>query len=138
MGLVETREQVTENIRVLYDALNKDTRDTAIDILCKGLVFVVDIIDNKLYIAPSKFIGYIGQRISDRGRGHGSYTKARQMKLGYQLLVKEGDNKELYKALMDIRSRMVDTFGRKLSNASISFLIAPGITIEQVLTLKTF
>ncbi|MCQ2117825.1 MAG: AAA family ATPase [Bacteroidales bacterium] len=59
---ITSKEDVVENIKTLYGYLdNTDDADTykwASGILKNGKIYVVEVIDSKLYFAPSRFVGY--------------------------------------------------------------------------------
>ena len=60
---IETREDVIENIQTIYSYLNneqdEDSRIWAIGRLTQGKNYVIEIIDDTVYFAPSRFVGYI-------------------------------------------------------------------------------
>lgn len=72
---IETRENVLENIKTLYSYL-EDTTDAntykwATGILKNGRIYVAEIIDSKLYFAPSRFIGYKSNTVQKHQSNHG-------------------------------------------------------------------
>lgn len=72
---IETRDDVIENIKTLYSYLN-DTTDSGIykwasGILKNGRIYVAEIIDSKLYFAPSRFIGYKDNTAEKHRDNHG-------------------------------------------------------------------
>ena len=70
---ITSKEDVVENIKTLYGYLgNPDDAETykwATGILKNGRIYVVEVIDSKLYFAPSRFVGY-KKNTADKHREH--------------------------------------------------------------------
>lgn len=60
---IQDREDVIDNIKTLYAYLRgddgTDSRDWAIDRMVNGRNYVVELIDDRVYFAPSRFVGYM-------------------------------------------------------------------------------
>ena len=85
---IETRNDVIQNIKALYSYLEGEDDDScrwATNILKNGHNYVVEIIDNHICFAPSRFVGY-KENTKDKNQqspGNGFQTD-RVLKLFYR------------------------------------------------------
>lgn len=77
---VQNRENVIDNIKTLYAYLRgndgTDSRDWAIDRMVNGRNYVVEVIDDKVCFAPSRFVGYMSntREKHEANPGNGTQT----------------------------------------------------------------
>lgn len=91
---IETREDVIENIQTIYSYLNneqdEDSRIWAIGRLTQGKNYVIEIIDDTVYFAPSRFVGYIKNTKEKHEENHGDGTQTdKKIKEYYQKIEDE-------------------------------------------------
>lgn len=77
--IIQSREDVIANVRTLYSYLNGDegqeSKEWAIDKMKRGKNYVVEIIDDKICFAPSRFAGYIDNTKDKHEENHGDGTQ---------------------------------------------------------------
>lgn len=125
---IETREDIISNIETLYSYLHGDSGDEcmlwAVDRLKRGKNMVVEVINNHIFFAPSRFVGYINNTKDKHEENHGNGT--------------DTDNvlKEFYNKIQD--GRLDAVLQRELSkynesSAEKSYWIHKDTTIEEIL-----
>lgn len=72
---IKNREDIITNIKTLYSYLNGEQSDEyknwAIEKMARGKNFVVEIINSKIYFAPSRFVGYRNNTKEKHEENHG-------------------------------------------------------------------
>ena len=75
---IETREDIISNIETLYSYLHGDSGKEsmlwAVDRLKRGKNMVVEVINNHIFFAPSRFVGYINNTKDKHEENHGTDT----------------------------------------------------------------
>ena len=128
---IECRRDVQENILTLYSYLQNEAeehhREWAKERLSQGRNFVVEVIDGKLYFAPSRFVGYKQNSLEkheDNSDKSGTDTD-RELKRFYKLI--------------DVESSLDDYFIETLAQygktkTSWKFWIPKDSNIEEILS----
>lgn len=125
---IETREDIISNIETLNSYLHGDSGEEcmlwAVDRLKRGKNMVVEVINNHIFFAPSRFVGYINNTKDKHEENHGNGT--------------DTDNvlKEFYNKIQD--GRLDAVLQRELSkynesSAEKSYWIHKDTTIEEIL-----
>lgn len=125
---IETREDIISNIETLYSYLHGDSGEEsmlwAVDRLKRGKNMVVEVINNHIFFAPSRFVGYINNTKDKHEENHGNGT--------------DTDNvlKEFYNKIQD--GRLDAVFQRELSkynesSAEKRYWIHKDTTVEEIL-----
>lgn len=126
---ITSKEDVVENIKTLYGYLgNPDDAETykwATGILKNGRIYVVEVIDSKLYFAPSRFVGYKKNTADKHRENHGDGNQTNDKLVEY------------YQKVQD--ERLDAAFRRVLENYDLSsgdkkYWIPKDMTIEQLLS----
>lgn len=126
---IETREDVIQNVKTLYSYLNNekdsDSYEWATDILRRGKIYVVEIIDSHVCFTPIRFAGYMNNTIEKHQDNHGDGTKTK------------GVLKKLYQEVEDER---LDSLFQKelalygLSSGEKKYWIPNDTTVEDILS----
>lgn len=125
---IETREDIISNIETLYSYLHGDSGEEsmlwAVDRMKRGKNMVVEVINNHISFAPSRFVGYINNTKDKHKENHGNGT--------------DTDNvlKEYYNKIQD--GRLDAVLQRELakyneSSAEKSYWINKDTNVEEVL-----
>lgn len=72
---IESRSDVIQNIKTLYAYLSDNDDDTvkwASSLLKNGRNYVIEVLDNHVFFAPSRFVGYKDNTIEKHQRHHGN------------------------------------------------------------------
>ena len=72
---IESRSDVIQNIKTLYAYLSDSDDDTvkwASSLLKNGRNYVIEVLDNHVFFAPSRFVGYKDNTIEKHQRHHGN------------------------------------------------------------------
>ena len=90
---ITSKEDVVENIKTLYGYLgNPDDAETykwATGILKNGRIYVVEVIDSKLYFAPSRFVGYKKNTADKHRENHGDGNQTNDKLVEYYQKVQD-------------------------------------------------
>ena len=128
---IQFREDVIVNVRTLYTYLSgtegEDSKTWAIDKMKRGKNFVVEIIDDKVCFAPSRFVGYINNTKDKHEENHGDGTQTDD--LMPQFYTKVSDER-LDKAFQ----MAIEPFG--ITTGPKKFWIPIGTTVEDVVSLN--
>lgn len=129
--VIQFREDVIANVRTLYSYLNgekgEDSKTWAIDKMKRGKNFVVEIIDDRICFAPSRFVGYVNNTIDKHEENHGDGTQTDDLML--QFYTKVSDER-----LDRVFQEAIEPFG--ISTGSKKYWIPLGMTVEDVLSKK--
>lgn len=91
---IETREDIISNIETLYSYLHgesgEDCKSWAINRLKRGKNMVVEVLDNHICFAPSRFVGYISNTKDKHEENHGDGTDTDNVLKKYYTKVKDG------------------------------------------------
>lgn len=91
---IETREDIISNIETLYSYLHgesgEDCKSWAIKRLKRGKNMVVEVLDNHICFAPSRFVGYISNTKDKHEENHGDGTDTDNVLKEYYTKVKDG------------------------------------------------
>ena len=130
--LIETREDVIENIKTLYSYLNNksdnDSFEWAKERLSKGKNYVVEIVDSHICFAPSRFVGYKKNSKEKHSENPGDGKKTDEKLEKYYINVQdERLNERLDKQFQsEIRQ-----YG--LSSGSKKYFISKDMTVDEIL-----
>ena len=72
---IESRSDVIQNIKTLYAYLSDSDDDVvnwASSLLKNGRNYVIEVLDNHVFFAPSRFVGYKDNSIEKHQRHHGN------------------------------------------------------------------
>ena len=130
---ITTREEVLENIETLYSYMDNpndaDTYEWASGILKNGRIYITDIIDSKLYFAPSRFVGYTENTVDKHKAdpGHGTQTNNKLTKF--------------YREVQDVRldaafQTMLSKYG--LESSEKKYWIPKDMTVEQLFAASNY
>ena len=90
---ITSKEDVVKNIKTLYSYLgNTDDAETykwATGILKNGRIYVAEIIDSKLYFAPSRFVGYKDNTAEKHQDNHGDGNQTNDKLVEYYQKVQD-------------------------------------------------
>ncbi len=125
---IETRNDVIKNIKTLYSYLegkNDDSCRWAANILKNGKNYVIEIIDNHICFAPSRFVGYKDNTKDKHQQSHGNGTQT------------DSVLKLFYRKVQD--DRLDDVFQKELARFELTagskkYWIPNGLTIEEILS----
>ena len=97
--LITSREDIILNIKTLYSYLNgemgSDYKTWAVEKMTRGKNYIVEVIDSKIYFAPSRFVGYVNNTKDKHEENHGDGTQTdNEMKNYYQKV--EDDRLDLF------------------------------------------
>lgn len=91
---IETREDIISNIETLYSYLHGDSGKEsmlwAVDRLKRGKNMVVEVINNHIFFAPSRFVGYINNTKDKHEENHGNGTDTDNVLKEYYNKIQEG------------------------------------------------
>lgn len=91
---IENREDVISNIETLYSYLHgksgEDNMQWAVDKLKRGKNMVVEVIDNHICFAPSRFVGYLNNTREKHDENHGDGTDTDNVLKMYYNKVQDG------------------------------------------------
>ena len=129
MITITSKEDVVENIKTLYGYLdNTDDAETykwASGILKNGRIYVVEVIDSKLYFAPSRFVGY-KQNTADKHReNHGDGNQTNDKLVEYYQKVQDERLDAAFRSVLE---------NYDLSSGDKKYWIPKDMTIEQLLS----
>ena len=117
------------NVRTLYSYLSGEdgieSKAWAIDKMKRGKNFVVEIIDDKICFAPSRFVGYVNNTIDKHEENHGDGTQTDNLML--QFYTKVTDER-----LEQVFQEAIEPF--EISTGSKKYWIPLGMTVEDVLS----
>lgn len=126
---ITSKEDVVENIKTLYGYLgNPDDAETykwATGILKNGRIYVVEVIDSKLYFAPSRFVGYKKNTADKHRENHGDGNQTNDKLVEYYQKVQD---ERLDAAFQSVLERY------DLSSGDKKYWIPRGMTIEDILS----
>ena len=125
--LITSREDIILNIKTLYSYLNgemgSDYKTWAVEKMTRGKNYIVEVIDSKIYFAPSRFVGYVNNTKDKHEENHGDGTQTdNEMKNYYQKV--EDDRLDLF-------------FQKELSQYGVSsskkkYWIQKDITVDEI------
>lgn len=125
---IENRENIISNIETLYSYLHgesgEDYTSWAIGRLKRGKNMVVEIIDNHICFAPSRFVGYIANTKDKHEANHGDGTDTDNVLKEYYTKVKDGK-------LDDVLQKELAKYGE--TSAEKCFWIPKETNIDDIL-----
>lgn len=126
---ITSKEDVIENIRTLYAYLentnDSSTYNWATSILKNGRIYVAEIIDSRLYFAPSRFVGYKNNTIEKHQVNHGDGNQTNDRLSEYY--------QKIQSEKLDIAfQNMLERYN--LSSGKKKFWIPKDMTIEQLIS----
>ena len=90
---ITSKEDVVKNIKTLYSYLGNthdaETYKWATGILKNGRIYVAEIIDSKLYFAPSRFVGYKDNTAENHQDNHGDGNQTNDKLVEYYQKVQD-------------------------------------------------
>lgn len=126
---ITSKEDVVENIKTLYGYLgNPDDADTykwATGILKNGRIYVVEVIDSKLYFAPSRFVGYKKNTADKHRENHGDGNQTNDKLVEYYQKVQDERLDAAFQSVLEQYD---------LSSGDKKYWIPKDMTIEQLLS----
>ena len=126
---ITSKEDVVENIKTLYGYLgNTDDADTykwASGILKNGRIYVVEVIDSKLYFAPSRFVGYKKNTADKHRENHGDGNQTNDKLVEYYQKVQDERLDAAFRSVLE---------NYDLSSGDKKYWIPKDMTIEQLLS----
>ena len=129
--IIKTRDDVIANVRTLYSYLSgvegEGSKAWAIDKMKRGKNFVVEIIDDRICFAPSRFVGYVNNTIDKHEENHGDGTQTDD--LMPQFYTKVSDER-----LDRVFQEAIEPFG--IRTGSKKYWIPLGMTVEDILSKK--
>lgn len=91
---IETREDIISNIETLYSYLHGDSGEKsmlwAVDRLKLGKNMVVEVINNHIFFAPSRFVGYINNTKDKHEKNHGNGNDTDNVLKDYYNKIQDG------------------------------------------------
>lgn len=91
---IETREDIISNIETLYSYLHGDSGKESmlwvVDRLKRGKNMVVEVINNHIFFAPSRFVGYINNTKDKHEENHGNGTDTDNVLKEYYNKIQDG------------------------------------------------
>ena len=126
---ITSKEDVVENIKTLYGYLgNPDDAETykwATGILKNGRIYVVEVIDSKLYFAPSRFVGYKKNTAEKHIENHGDGNQTNDKLVEYYQKVQDERLDAAFQSVLEQYD---------LSSGDKKYWIPKDMTIEQLLS----
>lgn len=126
---ITSKEDVVENIKTLYGYLgNPDDAETykwATGILKNGRIYVVEVIDSKLYFAPSRFVGYKKNTADKHRENHGDGNQTNDKLVEYYQKVQDERLDAAFQGVLEQYD---------LSSGDKKYWIPKDMTIEQLLS----
>src|SRR5574344_182365 len=126
---ITSKEDVVENIKTLYGYLgNPDDAETykwATGILKNGRIYVVEVIDSKLYFAPSRFVGYKKNTAEKHIENHGDGNQTNDKLVDYYQKVQDERLDAAFQSVLEQYD---------LSSGDKKYWIPKDMTIEQLLS----
>lgn len=126
---ITSKEDVVENIKTLYGYLdNTDDAETykwATGILKNGRIYVVEVIDSKLYFAPSRFVGYKKNTADKHRENHGDGNQTNDKLVEYYQKVQDERLDAAFRSVLE---------NYDLSSGDKKYWIPKDMTIEQLLS----
>ncbi|MGL5980682.1 MAG: McrB family protein [Phocaeicola sp.] len=125
---INQRADILDNMLTLYSYLNKKQGDVcknwAIGRMKQGKNFVAEVIDEQLYFAPSRFVGYLNNTKEKHEENHGDGTDTdREIKRYYQKVSDE--------RIDELFQKEIEKYG--IATGTKKFWISKDITIEELL-----
>ena len=79
IDFIETREDIVQNIKTLYSYLDgkvdSEHKDWAIQRMSQGKNYVIEVVDSQIYVAPSRFVGYVDNTMEKHEANPGNVTE---------------------------------------------------------------
>lgn len=126
---ITSKEDVVENIKTLYGYLgNPDDAEAykwATGILKNGRIYVVEVIDSKLYFAPSRFVGYKKNTADKHRENHGDGNQTNDKLVEYYQKVQDERLDAAFRSVLE---------NFDLSSGDKKYWIPKDMTIEQLLS----
>ena len=126
---ITSKEDVVENIKTLYGYLgNPDDAETykwATGILKNGRIYVVEVIDSKLYFAPSRFVGYKKNTADKHRENQGDGNQTNDKLVEYYQKVQDERLDAAFQSVLEQYD---------LSSGDKKYWIPKDMTIEQLLS----
>ena len=126
---ITSKEDVVENIKTLYGYLgNPDDAETykwATGILKNGRIYVDEVIDSKLYFAPSRFVGYKKNTADKHRENHGDGNQTNDKLVEYYQKVQDERLDAAFQSVLEQYD---------LSSGDKKYWIPKDMTIEQLLS----
>lgn len=127
---IKTREDIILNIKTLYSYLEGEQggeyETWAVERMIRGRNFVVEIIDSKIYFAPSRFVGYLNNTKDKHEKSSGDGRQTDEKIKAY------------YQKIQDERLDML--FQNELSKYKVSsdekkYWIANNTTVDDIISV---
>lgn len=129
--IIQSREDVIANVRTLYSYLNGDegqeSKEWAIDKMKRGKNYVVEIINDKICFAPSRFVGYTNNTKDKHKENHGDGTQT-------DSIMPQFYTKVVDERLDQVFQDAVEPYG--ISTGAKKYWIPNDATIEDILSKK--
>lgn len=126
---ITSKEDVVENIKTLYGYLgtpnDAETYKWATGILKNGRIYVVEVIDSKLYFAPSRFVGYKKNTAEKHIENHGDGNQTNDKLVDYYQKVQDERLDAAFQSVLEQYD---------LSSGDKKYWIPKDMTIEQLLS----
>lgn len=125
---IETKDDIIRNITTLYSyligELGNEYKYWAIEKMVQGKNFVVEVIDSKVYFAPSRFVGYLNNTKEKHEANHGDGRQTNERIKAY------------YQKIQDERLDLL--FQNELSKYGVSsgekkYWIAKTVTVDDII-----
>lgn len=129
---IESRSDVIQNIRTLYAYLSDNDDDTvqwASSILKNGRNYVIEVLDNHVFFAPSRFVGYKDNSIEKHQRHHGNGNHTdNELRQYYQKVEDE--------RLDNLFQKLLGQFG--LSSGNKKYWIPDDTSVDEILKFDKY
>lgn len=129
---IESRSDVIQNIRTLYAYLSDNDDDTVLwasSILKNGRNYVIEVLDNHVFFAPSRFVGYKDNSIEKHQRHHGNGNHTdNELRQYYQKVEDE--------RLDNLFQKLLGQFG--LSSGNKKYWIPNDTSVDEILKFDNY
>ena len=126
---ITSKEEVVENIKTLYGYLSNandaETYKWAKGILKNGRIYVAEIIDSKLYFAPSRFVGYKKNTAEKHIENHGDGNQTNDKLVEYYQKVQDDRLDAAFQSVLEQYD---------LSSGDKKYWIRKETTVEEILS----
>ena len=128
---ITSKEEVVENIKTLYGYLSNandaETYKWAKGILKNGRIYVAEIIDSKLYFAPSRFVGYKKNTAEKHIENHGDGNQTNDKLVEYYQKVQDDRLDAAFQSVLEQYD---------LSSGDKKYWIRKETTVEEILKVE--
>lgn len=132
VDFINSRDDIIQNIKTLYSYLSggfdEGCKNWAIQKMTRGKNYVVEIIGNKIFFGPSRFVGYVNNTIDKHQENHGDGTQTDE-KIG-----------DFYQKTQDPRLDLL--FQKEMSKYNVSsgekkYWIPNDTTVDEIIEKST-